>query len=54
MIECVLLDKCSTVLPCVPGVTRWWQPHMRGVVEYMLQASSDPDPLVALEATEFW
>uniref|UniRef100_A0A8C1TXP4 Transportin-1 n=1 Tax=Cyprinus carpio TaxID=7962 RepID=A0A8C1TXP4_CYPCA len=29
-------------------------PHMRSIVEYMLQRSQDPDENVALEACEFW
>lgn len=30
------------------------QPHMRNVIEYMLQANKDPDKDVALESCEFW
>jgi transportin-1 len=30
------------------------QPHMRNVIEYMLQANCDPDEDVALESCEFW
>ncbi|KTG43331.1 hypothetical protein cypCar_00006704 [Cyprinus carpio] len=29
-------------------------PHMRSIVEYMLQRTQDPDENVALEACEFW
>lgn len=33
----------------------WWmQPHMKNIIEYMLQANKDSDKDVALEACEFW
>lgn len=32
----------------------WAQPHMRSVIDYMLQANKDPDKDVALESCEFW
>lgn len=31
-----------------------FQPHLRNVMEYMLQVNKDPDEEVALEACEFW
>lgn len=30
------------------------QPHLRNVIEYMLQVNKDPDDEVSLEACEFW
>ena len=30
------------------------QPHLRNVIEYMLQVNKDRDDEVALEACEFW
>jgi len=30
------------------------QPHLRNVIEYMLQVNKDTDEEVALEACEFW
>ena len=30
------------------------QPHMRNIIEYMLQANQDADDEVALESCEFW
>lgn len=30
------------------------QPHLRNVIEYMLQVNKDNDDEVALEACEFW
>ena len=30
------------------------QPHLRNVIEYMLQVNKDTDDEVALEACEFW
>ncbi|KAJ0917654.1 putative armadillo-like helical, importin beta family [Helianthus annuus] len=29
-------------------------PHLRNVIEYMLQVNNDPDEEVSLEACEFW
>lgn len=31
-----------------------FQPHLRNVMEYMLQVNTDPDEEVSLEACEFW
>ena len=30
------------------------EPHMRNIIEYMLQADQDADDEVALESCEFW
>ncbi|RZS19364.1 hypothetical protein BHM03_00051755 [Ensete ventricosum] len=50
-------DRSSTNrLGALPA--QWWswilQPHLRNVIEYLLQANKDPDDEVSLEACEFW
>lgn len=44
------LSACS----CLMQVLTALQPHLRNVIEYMLQVNKDTDDEVALEACEFW
>ena len=39
---------------CIHKVILKLQPHIRNVIEYMLQVNKDGDEEVALEACEFW
>nr|PNR26375.1 hypothetical protein PHYPA_030950 [Physcomitrium patens] len=45
---------CAALVQLLEVQPNALQPHMRNVIEYMLQANKDPDRDVALEACEFW
>ncbi|XP_077241420.1 transportin-1-like [Tasmannia lanceolata] len=45
---------CTTLVQLIEVRPSFLEPHLRNVIEYMLQASKDTDGEVALEACEFW
>lgn len=45
---------CAALVQLLEVQSRFLQPHLRDVIEYMLQANQDEDAEVALEACEFW
>jgi transportin-1 len=45
---------CAGLVQLLEVQPSYLQPHMRNVIEYMLQANCDPDEDVALESCEFW
>eukprot|EP00249_Psilotum_nudum_P021527 c28143_g1_i2 orf=1539-4217(-) len=45
---------CSALVQLVEIQASVLQPHMRNIIEYMLQANQDKDDEVALESCEFW
>ena len=55
---CILLFLKLTfplsVPTCLIHLLTALQPHLRNVIEYMLQVNKDTDDEVALEACEFW
>ncbi|CAK9134566.1 unnamed protein product [Ilex paraguariensis] len=45
---------CAAFVQLVEVRPDFLEPHLRNVIEYMLQVNKDPDEEVALEACEFW
>ncbi|CAN6438973.1 unnamed protein product [Victoria cruziana] len=45
---------CSALVQLTEIRPSFLEPHLRNVIEYMLQANKDTDDEVALEACEFW
>ncbi|KAH9321782.1 hypothetical protein KI387_016421, partial [Taxus chinensis] len=45
---------CAALVQLLEVRPDFLQPHMRNVIEYMLQANQDADEEVALESCEFW
>jgi transportin-1 len=45
---------CAGLVQLLEVQPSYLQPHMRNVIEYMLQANCDPDEDVSLESCEFW
>ncbi|KAG0489721.1 hypothetical protein HPP92_006584 [Vanilla planifolia] len=45
---------CSAFVQLIEVRSSILEPHLRNVIEYMLQANNDSDDEVALEACEFW
>ncbi|OAE34574.1 hypothetical protein AXG93_1487s1200 [Marchantia polymorpha subsp. ruderalis] len=45
---------CAALVELLEVQPNFLQPHMRNVIEYMLQANQDGDEEVALESCEFW
>ncbi|KAG2703104.1 hypothetical protein I3843_06G114100 [Carya illinoinensis] len=45
---------CAAFVQLIEVRTSFLEPHLRNVVEYMLQVNKDTDEEVALEACEFW
>ncbi|KAL3539108.1 hypothetical protein ACH5RR_002474 [Cinchona calisaya] len=45
---------CAAFVQLVDVRPDFLEPHLRNVIEYMLQVNKDPDDEVALEACEFW
>ncbi|KAK8958597.1 Transportin-1 [Platanthera guangdongensis] len=45
---------CSAFVQLIEVRPAFLEPHLRNVIEYMLQANKDSDDEVALEACEFW
>eukprot|EP00252_Welwitschia_mirabilis_P011248 TRINITY_DN2531_c0_g1_i2.p1 TRINITY_DN2531_c0_g1~~TRINITY_DN2531_c0_g1_i2.p1 ORF type:complete len:886 (-),score=195.35 TRINITY_DN2531_c0_g1_i2:941-3598(-) len=47
-------EVCAALVQLLEVRPEYLEPHMRNVIEYMLQANKDTDAEVALEACEFW
>ncbi|KAJ7545352.1 hypothetical protein O6H91_09G116500 [Diphasiastrum complanatum] len=45
---------CAGLVQLIEVQPSYLQPHMKNVIEYMLQANHDTDEEVALESCEFW
>ncbi|XP_073106539.1 transportin-1 isoform X2 [Elaeis guineensis] len=45
---------CAAFVQLIEVRPSFLEPHLRNVIEYILQVSKDPDDEVALEACEFW
>ncbi|KAJ0432359.1 putative armadillo-like helical, importin beta family [Helianthus annuus] len=45
---------CSAFVQLIEVRPSFLEPHLRNVIEYMLQVNNDPDEEVSLEACEFW
>ncbi|XP_076900422.1 transportin-1-like [Bidens hawaiensis] len=45
---------CSAFVQLIEVRSSFIEPHLRNVIEYMLQVNNDPDDDVSLEACEFW
>ncbi|XP_010910681.1 transportin-1 isoform X2 [Elaeis guineensis] len=45
---------CAAFVQLIEVRPSFLEPHLRNVIEYILQANKDPDDEVALEACEFW
>lgn len=45
---------CQGIVSLLSHRAEYLRPHVASVAEFMLRATSDPDPTVALEACEFW
>ncbi|XP_038975247.1 transportin-1 isoform X2 [Phoenix dactylifera] len=45
---------CAAFVQLIEVQPSFLEPHLRNVIEYILQANKDPDDEVALEACEFW
>ncbi|XP_010548121.1 PREDICTED: transportin-1 [Tarenaya hassleriana] len=45
---------CSAFVQLIEVSPSFLEPHVRNVMEYILQVNKDPDEEVALEACEFW
>ncbi|KAH9541786.1 hypothetical protein CY35_14G084100 [Sphagnum magellanicum] len=45
---------CAGLVQLLEVQPSYLQPHMRNVIEYMLQANCDPDEDVSLESCKFW
>ncbi|MQL89605.1 hypothetical protein Taro_022175 [Colocasia esculenta] len=45
---------CAALVQLIEVRPGFLEPHLRNVIEYMLQANKDTDDEVALEACEFW
>ncbi|MCO5611248.1 hypothetical protein L7F22_065500 [Adiantum nelumboides] len=45
---------CAALVQLLEVQSSFLQPHLRNIIEYMLQANQDEDAEVALEACEFW
>ncbi|XP_078433901.1 transportin 1 [Wolffia australiana] len=45
---------CAALVQLIEVRPTFLEPHLRNVIEYMLQANKDADEEVALEACEFW
>ncbi|KAK7280593.1 hypothetical protein RJT34_25658 [Clitoria ternatea] len=45
---------CAAFVQLIEVRPSFLEPHLRNVIEYMLQVNKDPDDEVALEACEFW
>ncbi|CAL5402313.1 unnamed protein product [Camellia sinensis] len=45
---------CAAFVQLIEVRPAFLEPHLRNVIEYMLQVNKDPDDEVSLEACEFW
>ncbi|XP_038972987.1 transportin-1-like isoform X2 [Phoenix dactylifera] len=45
---------CAAFVQLIEVAPSFLEPHLRNVIEYILQVNKDPDDEVALEACEFW
>ncbi|MBA0791607.1 hypothetical protein Gohar_016177 [Gossypium harknessii] len=45
---------CAAFVQLIEIHPSFLEPHLKNVIEYMLQVSKDTDDEVALEACEFW
>ncbi|MFS7967631.1 putative armadillo-like helical, importin beta family [Helianthus anomalus] len=45
---------CSAFVQLIEVRPSFLEPHLRNIIEYMLQVNNDPDEEVSLEACEFW
>ncbi|KAK4378198.1 hypothetical protein RND71_000060 [Anisodus tanguticus] len=51
---CLVQQVCSAFVQLIEVRPAILEPHLRNVLEYILQVNKDPDEEVALEACEFW
>eukprot|EP00956_Cyclotella_meneghiniana_P021646 scaffold39661_cov63-Cyclotella_meneghiniana.AAC.6 len=45
---------CQGIVALLSRRSEYIRPHIASISEFMLKATSDPDPLVAIEACDFW
>ncbi|KAM0036471.1 putative armadillo-like helical, importin beta family [Helianthus debilis subsp. tardiflorus] len=50
----IRITYCFFLIPCCSLMIMCLQPHLRNVIEYMLQVNNDPNEEASLEACEFW